>query len=107
MSGAIARRWQAQIMRADLDDWLDVFRGRVLPGMRAIEGWLGILVHYSQDGDPCQLTVTTQWKDITALRKFSGDNMIQAVVPDFMEHFFVEYDPVATLHSEFYEQAAL
>ena len=102
MTGAIARRWEGVVKRADLKDWVGTFRERVLPGMRAIDGWRGVSFLCEQTGDPCRVSVTTMWKDEAALRNFSGDNLTRAVVPDFMARFFVEYDADATLHTELF-----
>ena len=68
--------------------------------MRGIDGWGGVSFLCEREGDPCRVSVTTMWEDEAALRKFSGDNLTLAVVPDFMAPFFVEYDAEATLHTE-------
>lgn len=100
MSGAIVRHWQAQVMRADMDEWLATFKALALPGMMAVEGWLGVAIDSAQSGDPCEVTVTTRWKDHFALRRYAGDHPEKAVVPDFMSRFLVAYDPQATFRDE-------
>jgi len=102
MTGVIARRWDGTVARANLDAWVATYKERVLPKMHGIDGWQGVSFLAARDGDPCRVSVTTLWRDEDALRAFAGENLTQAVVPDFMAGFFVDYDADATLHSEIF-----
>jgi len=100
MSGPIVRRWEAKVPRGRIGAWLETFRSRALPGMKAMDGFHGISIQGALNGDPCEVTVLSTWEDETAIRRYAGEDTIRAVVPDFMEPFLVEYDPGATLHEE-------
>ena len=106
MSGIVVRHWQAQVLRADLEAWIATFRARALPGMKAVEGWLGISIDAARTDDPCAVTVTTRWKDEAALRRYAGDAPAKAVVPDFMSPFLVSFDPEATFRDELVMESA-
>jgi heme-degrading monooxygenase HmoA len=105
MTGAVVRRWEATIARRDIARWIDTFRDRVFPAMRAIEGFLGIRILAGREGDPCLVTVLTSWRDMHAVRRFSGDDPGRAVLPDFMAPFFADADARATFHDELMVEA--
>ncbi len=100
MTGAVVRRWEASIARADVPAWLDTFRTRAFPGMSAVEGFKGIRVHLQRDGDPCRLTVFTEWNDMAAIKRYAGETPEKTVMPDFMAPFFSSYDATASFHDE-------
>ncbi len=100
MSRPVVRRWKASIARGDVEEWLDTFKARAFPHMRAVEGFLGIRILVSRQGDPCRATVLTSWQDMEAVRRYAGQDPARTVMPDFMAKFFPEYEAQATFHDE-------
>ena len=98
MTGTLVRRWEAVIARADIQEWIETFRARAFPGMRAVEGFQGIRIQAERDADPCHVTVLTEWDDMTAVKHYAGDVPERTVMPDFMAPFFVSYDAQASFH---------
>jgi len=100
MSGAVVRRWEASVARGDIGAWVATFRDRVLPGMRAVQGFRSVTFLAERDADPCRVCVLTRWDDMDAVRRFAGDAPARTVLPDFMARFFTEHDAEATFHDE-------
>ena len=100
MTNAVIRKWEAHIARTDVSAWKDTFMSRVLPMMRDVEGFRGISVLASRDGEPCRMTVLTRWADMDAIKRFAGDDPGRTYLPDFMERFFPAYEKRATFHDE-------
>lgn len=100
MTDRVIRRWDAVVKQTDLDDWVATYRDRVLGKMGGIGGFQGVAFHAERDADPCNVTVLTMWDDMDAIKRFAGQDPAQAVVPDFMQRFFVHADTRATFHDE-------
>jgi len=100
MTGAIVRRWEATMARGDIGAWLETFRARAFPGMRAVDGFRDIRIHAEQGADPCRVTVLTTWQDMEAVRSYAGDAPARTVMPDFMAPFFKDYDAEARFYDE-------
>jgi len=100
MTKRVVRRWEARVARTDLSGWVSTYRDRVLEGMRDIDGFLGVAFHAEREADPCKVTVLTTWDDMESVRRFAGGAPEKAVVPDYMQDFFVAADPEATFHDE-------
>ena len=100
MTGAVMRKWEAQIARGDIGAWKETFLSRVLPAMRDIEGFRGLSVLASHADDPCRMTVLTRWKDMEAVTRFAGGDPGKTYLPDFMKPFFPSWDARATFHDE-------
>lgn len=86
--------------RADVDAWVETFRARVLPGMRAVNGFRGVSFFARRDDDPCHVMVLTKWRDLAAIESFAGDQPNRTVLPEFMAKFFKSYDEEATFYDE-------
>ena len=106
MTGAVVRRWEATIDRADIDGWVETFRARVLPGMRSVDGFRGVSFLARRDEDPCHVVVLTKWRDMAAVKGFAGDTPAKTVLPDFMARFFRTYEPEATFYDQVLQENA-
>ncbi|MFD1158258.1 antibiotic biosynthesis monooxygenase [Roseovarius aestuarii] len=100
MSSAVVRRWEATVARDDLTACVETFRERVLPNMRAIDGFRDATFLARRDEDPAHLIVLTKWRDMAAVVAFAGDQAAKAVVPDFMAGFFKTQDAEATFYDQ-------
>ena len=100
MNGAVVRRWEATVARDDLTAWAETFHSRVLPKMRAVDGFRDVAFLARRDEDPCHVVVLTGWRDMAAVAAFAGQDAAKAVLPDFMARFFRAYDAEATFYDE-------
>lgn len=100
MSVAVVRRWEATVARDDLSAWVEAFRTRVLPGMRAVDGFRDVTFLARRDEDPCHVVVLTKWRDMAAVVSFAGKHAAKTVLPDFMAQFFKTHDAEATFYDE-------
>ena len=105
MSEAVVRRWEATVARDDLNAWVETFRDRVLPNMRALDGFRDVTFLAKRDQDPCHVIVLTKWRDMAAIISFAGENAAKTVLPDFMARFFKTHDVVATFYDEILREA--
>ena len=106
MSAAVVRRWEATVDRKDIDDWVKMYRARVLPGMHDIDGFEGVSFLARREEDPCHVIALTKWRDMEAITAFAGDNPSNTVLPDFMARFFQTYDAEATFYDEVLQENA-
>ena len=100
MSGAVVRRWEARVARSDLIDWVETFRARVLPDMRAVDGFQDVTFLARRDEDPCHVIVLTKWRNMAAVVAFAGDHAARTVLPNFMARFFKTHDSEATFYDQ-------
>lgn len=105
MSGAVVRRWEATVSRRDIDDWVETFRARVLPGMRSVDGFRGVSFLARRGEDPCHVVVLTKWRDMAAVVSFAGEHAARTVLPDFMARFFKTHSEEATFYDEILQEA--
>lgn len=106
MNTSVVRRWEATVNRADIDEWVETYRARVLPGVRAIDGFEGVSFLARRGEDPCHVVALTKWRDMDAITAFAGDNPSKTVLPDFMARFFLSYDADATFYDEVLQENA-
>ncbi len=100
MSDAVVRRWEAVVARDDIQEWIDTFRARALPGMQAVDGFNSVSFLVRRDQDPCHVVVLTKWRDMAAVAAFAGKEAAKTVMPDFMAKYFKSYDAEATFYDE-------
>ena len=100
MSGAVVRRWEATVARDDLTGWVETFRDRVLPNMRAVDGFRDVTFLARRDEDPAHVIVLTKWRDMAAVVAFAGEHAAKTVLPDFMARFFKTHDAEATFYDQ-------
>ena len=100
MSGCVVRRWEARVVRSDLDGWVATYRDRVLQNVKQVDGFQSVAFHAERSGDPCKVTVLMKWDDMDAVIRFAGDDPEKAVIPDFMQPYLIDCDPTATFHDE-------
>ncbi len=105
MSDAVVRRWEAVVARDDVPEWVETFRARALPGMRAVDGFKSVSFLVRRDQDPCHVVVLTKWRDMAAIAAFAGKEAAKTVMPDFMAKFFKSYDAEATFYDEVLQES--
>ena len=76
----ILRQWRARALLADAARYPAHFRGKVLPQLRRLDGFLGGDLGQRQLGDRLEFLVLTQWDSMAAIRAFAGADVEKAVV---------------------------
>ena len=76
----IARLWSARASPAQAPAYAAHLRARVLPALRAVDGYAGALLLERPDGNGVELLVLTWWRSEAAIRAFAGDDLEAAVV---------------------------
>ncbi|HEV8581898.1 MAG TPA: antibiotic biosynthesis monooxygenase [Thermoanaerobaculia bacterium] len=78
----IARVWTARTTPANSAAYREHLEQRVLPALRAIEGYAGATMQSRTDGEGVEVVVTTRWSSLEAVRRFAGDDFERAVVAE-------------------------
>ncbi len=76
----IVRVWTAQTTAGQLPAYLEHLRGRVLPELKALEGYRGVTVLDRPLTDGIEVVVMTYWESMDAVRRFAGADVERAVV---------------------------
>lgn len=88
----IARVWTARTTPDRAPRYADHLRTRVLPQLRALDGYLGAsLLRRDTDGE-AELIVITRWRSLDAVRAFAGADVEAAVVEDEAAAVLTRYD---------------
>ena len=94
---AVMRVWTGQGTRDGVARYCDEhFRGRVLPQLVALEGFLSATVLVRELGDGSELVVMTAWQSIDAVRAFAGDEYERAVVEPVVRELLDRFDDHVT-----------
>jgi heme-degrading monooxygenase HmoA len=88
----IARTWSARATPADAPAYAEHLRTRVLPALRAVEGYLGGQLLRREEGGTVELLVVTWWRSLDALRAFAGSDLERAVVADEAVPLLTRFD---------------
>jgi heme-degrading monooxygenase HmoA len=76
----IARFWSAQTTPDRAPAYAEHLRTRVLPTLRAVEGYAGAVLLDRAVGETVEMIVITWWRSLDAIRAFAGADLEQAVV---------------------------
>jgi len=94
----IIRSWRARAQPAREQDYVHHFRTNVLPGLRALEGFLGASLLRRDDIGEVEIQVLTKWRSLDAVRAFAGANISHAVVEPEAEAALLSFDKTVTHH---------
>jgi heme-degrading monooxygenase HmoA len=88
----IARVWFARATLARSPAYVEHFSNRVLPDLRALNGFAGCSVSTQTQGDTVEIMVVTHWKSLTAIKAFAGNDHEAAVVAPEAAALLTDYD---------------
>jgi heme-degrading monooxygenase HmoA len=100
----ILRQWRARALLADAPRYPAHFRGKVLPQLQALDGFLGGHLGQRRLGDRLEFLVLTRWASMEAIGAFAGVNVDKAVVEPEAAAALVDYDALVQ-HYEVLEEA--
>jgi heme-degrading monooxygenase HmoA len=76
----IVRTWSARASEAGAADYQSYFEHTLLPELREIAGFRGVLLLTRPDGDLIEITAHTMWESLAAIEAFAGDDIALAKV---------------------------
>jgi heme-degrading monooxygenase HmoA len=88
----ILRVWRARADPDRRDAYPEHFRHSVLPGLRAVPGFLGATLSARDLDETVEFTVITRWASLEAIRGFAGDILDRAVVEPAAVAALRDYD---------------
>jgi heme-degrading monooxygenase HmoA len=89
----IIREWRGRARLADAARYPAHFRGKVLPQLQAIDGFVGGHLGQQRLGDRVEFLVLTRWASMDAIRAFAGPDVETAVVEPEAAAALADYDP--------------
>ena len=89
----IIREWRGRAPLADAARYPAHFRGKVLPQLQAIGGFVGGHLGQRPLGDGVEFLVLTRWASLDAIRAFAGADVETAVVEPEAVAALADYDP--------------
>jgi heme-degrading monooxygenase HmoA len=92
MPEMVVRFWSARTTQVRFPDYLRHFNERVLPSLRAVDGFLEARVISQSDGVVVQFIVETLWASMDAIHRFAGPDCDVAVIGDEALDLLTSYD---------------
>jgi heme-degrading monooxygenase HmoA len=88
----IARIWSAQTTPARAPTYLDHLRTRVLPALKALDGYGGAMLLERAASGAMEIIVITFWQSLDSIRGFTGPDLEKAVVADEAAALLTQFD---------------
>jgi len=92
----IARRWHGRVPSAKAAEYLQLMANVGLPDYRSTSGNRGAWCLHRREGDIVHVEMFTLWDDLSAIRRFAGDELTKAKYYDFDPDFLLELEPEVT-----------
>jgi len=91
-TGIILRQWTARTSRQQWPRYRAYFSRKVLPDLRAVEGFLDAKLFVRHTGEDVEILVETSWRSLDSIRAFAGANLEAAVVSEEAIAMLTEFD---------------
>lgn len=78
----ISRHWTGICRNENASQYVKHLQNETIPALKKINGFISATVFQREVNMGTEFLVTTLWASRDAIRKFAGDNMELAVVPD-------------------------
>jgi heme-degrading monooxygenase HmoA len=98
----ISRHWRGLAKASRAGDYVAHLRRETIPLLRRIAGFVDVSILRRNTDTGVEFLVATRWTSIAAIRQFSGDDVVTAVVPPEVHEMMIEYDK-AVRHYEIVE----
>ena len=95
----IARHWRGWTALNDADNYENLMKDKVLPGLKDIEGYKGGYVLRSSGPSEVEFVVINFFDSLEAVRRFAGSNCTAAVFEPEAKRLPIKAEPVA-MHYE-------
>jgi heme-degrading monooxygenase HmoA len=96
----IMRIWHGWTSPRNADEYEQLLRSEILPGIHRIDGYQGAYLLRRDDdaGDEVEFITITTWDSWEAIQRFAGDGHTGAVVPEKARKLLARFDE----HSQHY-----
>jgi|SRR5579884_3060595 len=88
----IARIWSAQTTPAQAPAYIAHLQTKVLPAVRAVDGYGGALLLERAVPDAVEIIVLTFWQSVESIRGFAGADVEEAVVAEEAAALLTQFD---------------
>ena len=89
----IARRWHGRVPGEKASEYLQLMAEVGLPDYRSTRGNRGAWCLFRRDNGVVHVEMFTLWDDLSAIRRFAGDELAKAKYYDFDPDFLLEMEP--------------
>lgn len=91
----IARYWRGWTRPEDVEAYEALLIGKVLPGLKTIEGYRGGYVLRRDDHDEVEFVVVNLFESLDAVRRFAGEDYCTAVFEPEARALLSRIEPTA------------
>jgi heme-degrading monooxygenase HmoA len=91
----IARHWRGWTKRHDADSYERLLEERVLPGLKAIDGYHGGYILRKDGAEESEFVVINLFDSLESVQRFAGPNYHVAVFEPEAKKLLCRFDPVA------------
>lgn len=88
----IARVWSARTTSAQAPTYLEHLKTQVLPALRAVNGFSGVMLLERATPAAVEIVVITYWRSFDSIRGFAGSDLEKAVVADEAATLLSQFD---------------
>ena len=88
----ISRQWRGLAKTARAQDYVEHLRTDTFPRLRELPGFVDASILRRNVERGVEFLVVTQWQSLDAIRRFAGNDVESAVVPDEVQQMMIEYD---------------
>ncbi len=88
----IARVWSAQTTPAQAPAYIAHLQTKVLPALRAVDGYGGAMLLERAVPDAAEIIVLTFWQSVESIRSFTGPDVEEAVVAEEAAALLTQFD---------------
>jgi heme-degrading monooxygenase HmoA len=88
----IARVWSAQATHSKAPTYVEHFKTKVMPAVRAVEGYGGSMLLERASPAGVEIVVITYWQSLDSIRGFAGDDLEASVVADEAAALLIQFD---------------
>lgn len=88
----IGRLWRGVTTRGDAAKYEDLLRSEVLPGIHRVDGYKGAWLLRREVDEGAEFVTLTIFESIDAVRRFAGEDVEAAVVPEEARRLLARFD---------------
>jgi heme-degrading monooxygenase HmoA len=88
----IARLWHGVTSHENKNEYEHLLRGEILPGIHRVEGYRGAYLLRREVPEGAEFVTLTIFDSMDAVRRFAGDDVESAVVPEEARRLLARFD---------------
>jgi heme-degrading monooxygenase HmoA len=88
----IGRLWHGVTTRENAGKYEDLLRSEVLPGIHRVDGYSGAWLLRREVPEGVEFVTLTIFESLDAVRRFAGEDVEAAVVPEAARKFLAHFD---------------